>query len=418
MSGARPLGASAPPHAAPARFGAGAPRVLLVEEGGRGGVSDYTAELAAALARAGWRADVATACDHAFPPTAGVTVHRVFPYVRDRRPAGRLLRRLGLSRGVNGIAHLAASALVVRLAWRCDVVHVQGEEWPPLGAVQALLLRALRRPVVYTPHNTFDRGERSYPRANALIRRCARRLVVHSEFDRSSLPDGLRAKTAVIPHGEYGGLARRGSPDVDPLIARTGLGAADDELVVLLFGQLRPDKGVRDLLEAAAEVPGVRIVLAGEDHGVLSQVAGLLTDTRLRDRVVVRPGFVPPRDAGSLFAASDLVVLPYHRASASGVLLLAYGYARPVLAYPVGGLPEYVEDGGTGWMCERADAASLAKQLRMIALAGRDECRARGDAGRRFSEERLSWSKIARRTTQLYEDALTSSARSAAPQGL
>ena len=374
-----------------------------------GGLADYTDELAQALARAGWEVRLATARDHDSAATPDAIVHRVFPYVRGRRWPGRLVRRLRLSRPLNGATHLAGALVVARLSRGCDVVHVQGEEWPPLGAVQALLLRGSGRPVVYTPHNTFERGARSYPRAHALIRRCAARIVVHSEYDRRALSAAQARKAVVIAHGEYGGLARRGGPECDPETVRAELGVRREELLVLLFGQLRRDKGVRDLLEAAAAVEGVRVILAGEDHGALGEAAGMLADPRLRGRVLVLDGFVPPERSGRLFAAADVVALPYPRASASGVLLLAYGHGRSVVAYPVGGLPEYVREGRTGWLCERADAAALAEELRRIAVAGRAECRARGEAARRFSRERFGWDSIARRTIELYEDALRSS---------
>jgi glycosyltransferase involved in cell wall biosynthesis len=378
-------------------------RVLLVEEGGVGGVADYTAELAAALARAGSAVDVATARDHGYPPAPGVVLHPLFPYVRGRTALGRAIRRARLSKVANGLTHLAANAPLLALARRADVVHVQGGEWPPLGALQALLVRAARRPLVWTPHNTFERGERGYARSRALTDRCAARLVIHAEHDRTALPPATAAKAVVIPHGEYGGLARRGAPDADPDVARTELGAAQDELVVLLFGQLRPDKGVRDLLLAAVEVPGVRVVLAGEDKGALAQVADLRDDARLAGRLVVREGFVPAEEAGRLFAAADVVALPYRQASASGVLLLASGYGRPAVVYPVGGLPEYVLDGETGWLCARADSDALATRLREIAAAGRKACRVRGAAARALADERFSWDAIAERTVALYE---------------
>jgi len=379
-------------------------RVLLVEEGGIGGVADYTDELAGALVRAGWRVDLASGCDHGRAPAPGVRVHAVFPYVRGRTTLGRLARRLRLARAINGLTHLGGSLVVARLARGCDVVHLQGEEWPPLGAARALLLRAAGRPIVYTPHNTFDRGTRMYGRSHAIIRRCAAAIVVHSEYDRRRLPAQLASKTRVIPHGEYGGLARRGGNEVDPGAARAELGAGEEELVVLLFGQLRPDKGVGDLLRAAAEVPSVHVVLAGEDHGALEQAADALRDERLRGRLSTLPGHVPPERMGQLFAAADVVALPYRRASASGVLLLAYGYSRPVLAYPVGGLPEYVLDGRTGWLCERADTQALADALRAAASSGRAECRARGEQAQRFSAERFSWDAIAQQTIACYEE--------------
>ncbi len=381
-------------------------RLLLVEEGGIGGVANYTDELAAAIADAGWEVHLATGRDHDPGAPPGVSVHRMFFYVRDRHPLGRTLRRRRLSRAVNGIAHLTADALVAVTARRYAVVHIEGEEWPPLGAALALMLRAARRPIVYTPHNTFSRTEHPHRRANAVIRRCATRIVVHSEYDLRALAAAEARKAVVIPHGEYGSLARRGACAPDREEARAELGAGERELVVLLFGQLRPDKGVRDLLLAGAQTPGLRVVLAGEDDGALAELGELLADERLRERVVVRAGFAPPAQMLRLFAACDVVALPYRRASASGVLLLAYGLARPVVAYPVGGLPEYVLDGETGWMCAAADPAALATTLREIVHAGAAECRRRGERAMCFSEERFGWPSIAARTIALYEQAV------------
>ena len=66
-----------------------APRVTMVEFGGRGGVTDYTQELVAALAGAGWPVELVTARDHRFRPAPGVTVLPVIPWIRGRaRPRG------------------------------------------------------------------------------------------------------------------------------------------------------------------------------------------------------------------------------------------------------------------------------------------------------------------------------------------
>lgn len=372
--------------------------VLLIEEGGVGGVAEYTAELAAALARAGWAVHVATARDGRYPPAPGVTVHGLFPYVRGTSPVGRLVRRLRLSRPANGAGHLAGAVRAAALARRVDAVHVQSQEWPPLGAVQALLLRAAGRRFTYTPHNTFDRGRRSYRRAHALIHRCARTIVVHARHDLTALEPAAAAKAVVIPHGDYGALARRAGPAPEPPAARARLGVADDELLVLLFGQLRPDKGPDDLVAATATMPRVRAALAGADGGALRQ----LEDQLAGSDTIVCARHIGDDEVGDWFAAADVVALPYRRASASGVLLLAYGYGRPVVAYPVGGLPEYVVDGQTGWLCARPDREALRDELAAIAAAGREECRRRGAAGQRLAAERFDWDGIARRTAELY----------------
>jgi len=107
-----------------------------------------------------------------------------------------------------------------------------------------------------------------------------------------------------------------------------------------------------------------------------------------------------------LFAATDTVALPYAVASQSGVLLLAYGFRRPVVVYPVGGLVEAVLDGETGWICARPDADALADALAAAAQAGSSECRRRGEAGARLAQERFAWPSIARRTAEVYRRAL------------
>jgi glycosyltransferase involved in cell wall biosynthesis len=122
--------------------------------------------------------------------------------------------------------------------------------------------------------------------------------------------------------------------------------------------------------------------------------------------VTVREGYLDMRAAATLFAATDTVVLPYPVASQSGVLLLAYGFHRPVVAYPVGGLGEAVLDGETGWICSRPDVDALVSALGAAIEAGWSECRRRGEAGAKLAEERFAWPAIARRTGEVYREAL------------
>lgn len=389
------------------------PLVLLVEEGGSGGVSDYTCELAAALDAAGLRVHLATATDHRSTLPVGVEVHRVFPYIRGRTITGRAVRALRLARFLNGAGHLLATIRILPLARRCDVVHMQGEEWPPLGVLEAALLKASGSPLLYTPHNTFSRSRQQWGRSRSLIRRLASRVIVHSEYDLSSLGSRESKRTSVIPHGIYGDLASHGKPHISEAEARQLIGAEDDEIVVLLFGQLRSDKGVRDLVCAMSDAPQARVVLAGEDCGALQEVSDLLQDPQTSRRLKILPGFADPELTGRLFLACDVVALPYARASASGVLMLAYGYERPVVAYPVGGLPEYVVDGETGWMCELPDHRSLARTLGGVTRSGRAECRRRGRQAHQFANERFSWGTIANSTATLYREAIDPGARAA-----
>ena len=386
----------------------GTTSVLMIEQGGRGGVSDYTEQLSRALACRGWSITLATAADHRYPPVMGITIRPVFHYVRGHSPLARASRRLRLGPAANGLRFLLAIPRLLRLSHNADIVHAQGWEYAPLGLLAIVCLRLAGATVVQTTHNTFERGRLyrvGHDLTQAGLARLTARTIVHTRADLARVPRTAGGRVVVIPHGEYSALAA-GSRVVDRLRARAALGISQDTPVTLLFGYLRPDKGLRDLLAALIRLPRIRLLIAGTEQGALAASAGQLTDPRLAGRVTIREGFLEMDEAAILFAATDTVTLPYAVASQSGILLLSYGFRRPVIVYPVGGLVEAVIDGETGWICRRPDIDALVDALRDAADAGWDECRRRGEAGAKYSATNFGWPVIALRTSQLYCEVL------------
>jgi D-inositol-3-phosphate glycosyltransferase len=402
MTPVRSAGRPSPPHEPQSR------RLLMIEQGGRGGVADYTGALVGALAARGWRIELATADDHLYEPIDGVSTSGVFHYVRAGTRFGDALASWRLKRPANGLLFLLALPRLVVLARRSQVVHSQGWEIPQLGVPALAALRLSGRPVVQTAHGTFERTSRAR-RLRALTRKLqgalTARTIVHTEADLDRLPPNIARHAVVIPHGEYGGLARSGgAPGRDA--ARAALGVGADVHVTLMFGQLRTDKGLGDLLAALRALPQLHLLIGGQEAGALAENREALADPALAGRVTIREGFLEMAEAAQLFAASDTVALPYQVASQSGVLLLAYGFRRPVVVYPVGGMAEAVIDGETGWICSRPDAASLTDALSAAVQAGAEECLRRGAAGARLADERYSWSAIAELTEETYEEAM------------
>jgi glycosyltransferase involved in cell wall biosynthesis len=379
-------------------------RVLMIEQGGRGGNADYVTGLVRSLAGDGWEVTLATASDHLFPSLPGVVVAPVFHYVRGHSLLARGARRLGLGQVANGLRFLIAIGHLVRLAAHSDIVHSQGWEFEPIGLVAVGAMRLTGTPVVQTRHNTFDRGK-AHDRSHRMMAGWVARTIVHTEADLDRVPSTTKGRITVIPHGEYGSLARTGG-DADRGAARAQLGLDRDTPVALMFGQLRPDKGLDHLLAAIERVSTVHGLIAGQELGALAACAGQLSRPEVAQRVTIREGFVDMSQAATLFAAADMAVLPYQDASQSGVLLLSYGFSRPVVIYPVGGLPEAVIDGETGWICARSDVDSLVAALSDAAAGGWPECRRRGLAGHALADERYSWPACAARTGETYRAVL------------
>ena len=376
--------------------------VMVIEEGGRGGVIDYTERLVGAMVELGQPVELVTASDHLLPELEGVTTLGWFHYLRPTSPITRTLRALRLGPLINGCSFLVTYLRCVVRARHCRLVHLQAGTSPLMTLLLIAMLRATGTVVVNTPHNPFPRAGWRERRPGHLIERTSSVTIVHARADLENLADPGRA--VVIPHGEYATLAD-GGREVGRDRARSNLGIGPDAPVTLVFGQLRKDKGIIDVLMAALDLPDLVVLMAGEDVGGLKAAAPLIGVDSLRDRVIVKEGFQSMDEAAELFAATDTVTLAYRQASASGVLMLAYGFGRPVVIYPTGGLPEVVVDGETGWICERSDPDSLTDALRAAAAEGPEECRRRGDAAARLARSEFSWDEIARRTLAVYDEA-------------
>ena len=76
----------------------------------------------------------------------------------------------------------------------------------------------------------------------------------------------------------------------------------------------------------------------------------LIREKKIEDAVEVVEGYIPDKEVEKYFAACDLVVLPYESATQSGIVQIAYGFRKPVLVTNVGGLPDVVTDGKTGYV--------------------------------------------------------------------
>jgi hypothetical protein len=169
----------------------------------------------------------------------------MFGYVRGHSRLGRGARELGLGRVLNGLRFLLALPRLARLARKQAVVHVQGWERTSLGLVATVILLACGARLVYTAHNTFERRRWAVDGTRGFAG-LARHTIVHTAADERRVTGSV----TVLPHGHYVGVADEARP-VSPEAARAALGVSPDLPVVLLFGVLRPDKGLGDLLAAA-----------------------------------------------------------------------------------------------------------------------------------------------------------------------
>jgi glycosyltransferase involved in cell wall biosynthesis len=161
---------------------------------------------------------------------------------------------------------------------------------------------------------------------------------------------------------------------------------------VLFLAWLQRTKGVLDLVRAIPivlrTVPEARFVLAGS--GDAASIAELARSLGV-EHALRLPGWVNGKNKDDLLRQSDVFVLPsYYEGLPLGVLE-AMACGVPVIATPVGGIPDVIRDGVNGLLVEPGRPAALARA--MVALLEDDALRSRlreaahSDVRRRYSTE-------------------------------
>ena len=106
--------------------------------------------------------------------------------------------------------------------------------------------------------------------------------------------------------------------------------------------------------------------------------------------------FIKDEDVATYFSACDLVVLPYKSATQSGVTQIAFHFSKPMLVTKVGGLPEIVSEGRSGYVCE-PNAESIADCLVDFCSNQRNF-----DQTLQQEKQRFAWDKMTAAIRELY----------------
>jgi glycosyltransferase involved in cell wall biosynthesis len=130
---------------------------------------------------------------------------------------------------------------------------------------------------------------------------------------------------------------------------------------IAFVGRLTEDKGIRDVLVLAEQLPDVPVTIVGTgtlESEVRARAAELPN--------VVLTGFVPHAEVARIVRESELVALPSRCHEAAGLVAVeAMAAGTPVVVYASGGLAEYVADAGAGVVVPR-DSQALATACRRL----------------------------------------------------
>ena len=296
---------------------------------------------------------------------------------------------------------LIRQGLAIARSERCDILQSHGYKSHVLCAAIHFVTKI---PWIAFVHGwtSEDFKVRCYHTLEKCLVPAATRVVAVSESLKLRLPQAARRKTVVIPNA-----VDRDEVESHPHVrdVRAEFGISEQAVVAGVVGRLSPEKGqlcflrVLDLVRREfPEVVGL-LVGDGQDRAMLEAEAKALG---LEEAVFFagHTGCV-----GDFYRAMDVVVMPSMSEGMPNVALEAMMFGKPVVASRVGGMPEVVVEGETGFMAKAGDADALALALiRMLTSPSRMQTM--GEAGKRRALDNFSPTVRVERLLALYKELL------------
>jgi len=282
-----------------------------------------------------------------------------------------------------------------------DIVHTHGYFASVIGRLSA---KKAGIPIIFAHvHSTYW----DYKKKHILMERklsrfthkiiCCSRAVENFVKDIEKVGDG---KTLVI----YNGVdEERFYPMEDAPSIRTELGIDEKALVVGTVSSLTPHKGHEYLIQAASlvkeELPSAKFLIVGD--GPLR--------TELEDQVKnfsAHPFIMftgTRKDVPKILSVMEVFVLPSSSREGLGIAIIeAMAAEKPVVATDIGGIPEAVKKGETGFLVSPGDPGALAKAIIEL-LQNPGKAKEMGKKGRARFKEKFTRKKMLSETDALYQ---------------
>ncbi len=275
---------------------------------------------------------------------------------------------------------------------RPDIIHIHGMlplEWYNIHHI----------PLVYTNHTSgyLKRIKKGGLRRMTMLKRHFRKVDLFLAPSRELLeiPFTIQAEKIFIPNGVDGSKFHFHKEKRRRI--RKELGIDEEETVAIVTRRLVEKNGVLHLARASAFLNNaVRFLVigAGPEREIVEDEFRKHCDNR-----TIFTGNKSHAEIVDFYSAADFSILPslMEATSISGLEAMASGL--PLIGTDVGGIPELIENGKNGFLCNPADPQDLAEKIHQLL---REDLKKFGEQSRKRVVTSFDWSKIARQTHEAY----------------
>lgn len=308
----------------------------------------------------------------------------------------------------------------VRKFWKPDILHIHWTYPYIFGdnkimtiikssefIFELFLLKLSGISVIWTVHNIIDH-EGKFKNIelffNKILARLCNNMIVHCSFAKKEVMRiyGINGSNiAVIPHGNYIGSYEN---EISYSQARERLKIDMKDIVFLNFGQIRPYKGINELITAFETLNNQkgRLLIVGKPLN--DKVAMDILD-RCQNNTHIKTffGFIPDNEIQVYMNAADIVILPYKDILTSGAVIIAMSFGKPIIATPTGCLADLLDEKGSFLYLKTE--SGLLRIMQRVLNTDRAKLQDMGAYNFRLVQG-LGWDEIARKTFNAYRECL------------
>ena len=268
---------------------------------------------------------------------------------------------------------------------------------------ELLLLKISGISVIWTVHNIVDH-EGKYKNIelffNKVLARLCDNIIVHCPYSKQEVMRVYEtddSSVTVIPHGNYiGSYENR----ISCSRARERLKLDMKDIVFLHFGQIRPYKGILELISAFETLSDqkARLLIVGKPLN--DEVAqDIMNRCNNNKRIKTFFGFIPDNEVQVYMNAADIVVLPYKDILTSGAVIIAISFGKPIITTPSGCIADTLDENGSFLYLDTE--GGLLKTMQRVLNTDKAKLQSMGKHNLELAQF-LGWDEIGKKTYNVY----------------
>jgi glycosyltransferase involved in cell wall biosynthesis len=294
---------------------------------------------------------------------------------------------------------------------RYDFIHIHSSTMVFFGnSIFMLLARIAGTKVLLHMHGTdwprfYDNDTESRKRRKKKALSWSTKIIVLYKLWKDEIEKlGVKAETRVVRN-----FVHRVDPPSQAAVddAAQRINKKDGDFVVLMVGTVGQRKGVFDILEAvpkvAAEADNVKFVFAGgeEKPGEWAQIRKILEDETVAAHSVFL-GEIGRDEVQALLANAQVFTLPSYIEGMPIAIIEAMRKGIPVISTVVGGIPDMIDDGVSGYLINPGDPEAIAESVLKL-IRDEDLRKELGRGAEKGFEEKFEFSQGIGQIRDLYQ---------------